>query len=162
MPNTYNLRKRKISDSENEPEIQPCDQTFLQKVQIDYTTDGEDMLEESRKCAGTYDYHQFYKIFKDLIGGDCWALTVNDEIIFNSIDKNRPIREYICDDMIRTALIDVPHKLFVHLFRAHREASVCVYIYEHDSFVYHIRFVPLPDDECKFIVKCHYSKTLES
>jgi len=127
--------------------------------QIDYTTNGEDNLEVENKCAGKYsNLEEFYKLFSELIGSDCWALKVNDEIIFNHYDKNRPLRERLCDNVIRENLIANPQNLFVKLFRSKtwNNAIVCIYFHGSDSVVYHITVKRTSfQDEYEFIVKAH-------
>jgi len=76
-------------------------------------------------------YQQFQKIIQDFVGADCWALTVDDNIVFNSFPENEnDIRTEITDDLIRDKIIENPHgSLLVHLIRRNRNARIRIYMF---------------------------------
>jgi hypothetical protein len=57
-------------------------------------------------------YHgEFLKEFAENISADSWALTVDDEIIFNEyVEKS--IKERIMEGVLRNRIADEPHQLF--------------------------------------------------
>lgn len=71
---------------------------------------------------------EFYEEFTNYISGDCHAITVDDEIIYNSYEP-KTIRETIQDGMIRQQLIANPHSLFINMFRNNKSGRVIVYMY---------------------------------
>ena len=77
---------------------------------------------DSKPC-----YDEFCQEFIACVSGDCHAITVNDEILYNSYES-KSIRETLQDDMIREKIIENPHSLFVNLFRKKENAHVIIYM----------------------------------
>jgi hypothetical protein len=73
-------------------------------------------------------YSEFCNEFKEYVSGDCYAITVNDEILYNSYEP-KSIRDSLQDDMVRQMIIDAPHNFFAKLFRKKEDARVIVYIF---------------------------------
>lgn len=44
------------------------------------------------------------ELFKCFIGGDCWAVKFNDEIIYNLYDNTKTVREHIMNEWVRECL----------------------------------------------------------
>jgi hypothetical protein len=84
-----------------------------------------------------------YNAISYLVGADCWAVTINDEILFNCYDQEKPIRDRILDNLVRKQIVDEPHRsIFVHFFRSQTPVIVRIYMYGSNSAVYQIEFDP--------------------
>lgn len=79
-------------------------------------------------ALGTEEYGEFLKEFQMYIGGDCHAITLNDEIIYNTYE-NKSVREILQDGLIRDKIIENPHSLFVNIIRKSENARVIVYMF---------------------------------
>jgi len=73
-------------------------------------------------------YAEFCEEFAECVSGDCHAITVDDEILYNCYEP-KSIRNSLRDDMIRQKIMDNPHELFVKLFRLKKDARVIVYMF---------------------------------
>lgn len=80
---------------------------------------------------GTTSYSEFRKEFADWVSADCHAITLDDEIIYNSY-KPMSVRETLLDGIIRTSIIEYPHSLFVNIFRKGQDARVVIYMFSLD------------------------------
>jgi hypothetical protein len=80
-------------------------------------------------------YTEFCEKFLSYVSADCHAISVDDEIVYNSYET-KSIRESLQDDMIRSMIIDSPHSLFVKMLRENKNARVIVYMFgQHPWFV---------------------------
>ena len=80
-------------------------------------------------------YELLKQVFTDYIGADCWALTVNDEIIFNSYDLAKPLREQLIESGIRSMLYMNPHSnLLSTINRKGQVAVIEIYMFESAPF----------------------------
>jgi len=112
-------------------------------------------------CNNETQMETFYAHVKDLIGADCWAVKIDDEILFNSYNTSKPMLDKIQDRMVRNTLIsDVHGALFVDLFRGQKERIIVLYMFGEKCWFYHIGYF----DSTKVIhVNKYYStKYLES
>jgi hypothetical protein len=73
-------------------------------------------------------YADFKKEFIDYVSADCHAITLDDEILYNSYN-DKSVRERLQDDMIRDKIMENPHSLFVNIFRKRRDARVIIYMF---------------------------------
>jgi hypothetical protein len=64
-------------------------------------------------------YERLQEIITEYVEADCWAVTVNNEIIFCSFDNHfKSMRDIILDDIIRKQIIEEPHSsLLVNINR---------------------------------------------
>ena len=78
---------------------------------------------KSKSC-----YADFGDEFVECVSGDCYAITVDDEILYNAYEQ-KSIRDSLQDDSIRQMIISNPHDLFVKLFRKKKECTCdCLYV----------------------------------
>ncbi len=70
------------------------------------------------------EYEQLCSIIKNYLNGDCRALTINEEIIFNSYQPYTSYRNEILDDMIRFQILAQPHRHLFSLVHRTREKGV--------------------------------------
>lgn len=76
-------------------------------------------------------YSEFCKEFTEIVGADCHAITIDDEIIYNSY-KPTSVRARLLDGIVRSSIIEYPHTLFVNIFRKGQDARVVVYMFSVD------------------------------
>ena len=77
------------------------------------------------------EYDLLCKTVKDWINADCRALTINDEIIFNSYNDTLPFREQILENTLRFEIAKGIHRnLFCMVHRQKKEAIIRIYMME--------------------------------
>jgi len=85
-------------------------------------------------------YEQLEKLIQTFVGADCWAVTVNNQVLFNSYYKKN-IRNYILDDMVRDRIIENPHaNLLVYLFRRKVDTRIRLYMFGGHTWTVNIDF----------------------
>lgn len=76
-----------------------------------------------------------YTIFTSFVGGDCRAIKVGDEVVWDGDDEHLSIRDRILSDVIRDAIIKDPHgNIFCHKFREHQNFTIEVYMFQTDGY----------------------------
>ena len=94
---------------------------------IDYTA-----MDTPSKCYSLNDnlqYKELQEIISEHVEGDCWAVTVNDEILYSSYEPKSK-REQILDSLVRKEITENVHSsLFVELFRAKQDGKVVLYMF---------------------------------
>lgn len=87
-------------------------------------------------------YLNFCEFVEEILSGDCWAVKVNDEILFNYFNEHeKSYRDRILDDVIRQELIDDVHSsLFLQLFRRNKSADITIYMFGYETWAYKIEF----------------------
>ena len=83
----------------------------------------------------TYNMNDLYEMIKEYVGADCWAMTVNDEILWNSYNENSmTFKDLILESSIRSIVIDNPHTLFCKIFHRRTPAKIVIYMFGSDSW----------------------------
>jgi hypothetical protein len=87
-------------------------------------------------------YLNFCEFVEEILSGDCWAVKVNDEILFNYFNEHeKSYRDRILDDVVRQELIeDVHSSLFLQLFRRNKSADITIYMFGDETWAYKIEF----------------------
>ena len=75
-------------------------------------------------------YKNFLDKVSEYIEGDCWALLVDREVIFNGY-KEQTVRQQLEDHIMRDKIVESPHLLFVEMFI--KKKDTCVVIYMHGA-----------------------------
>lgn len=92
-------------------------------------------------CNNQEQIESFYTTVKDILGADCWALTIDGEILYNSYNNAKPMLEKINDKMVRNTLInDIHGILFVDFFRGKKDRTLILYMFGENHWFYHIRY----------------------
>jgi hypothetical protein len=99
-------------------------------------------------------YNEFRDDFISYISDDCYAITLNDEIIFNMY-KEQLVREDYLDEMIREKIIDNPDVLFNKIFRKKEAARVIVYMSGENPYFVAVYYSP----DCEIITVEYYKST---
>jgi hypothetical protein len=92
-------------------------------------------LEQTRFKFDEFD--KLNKIIQEYLGGDCWAITINSEIIYNNYDKTRNANKIITQDTLRNHIIDKPLLLF-GLFE--QDKKIVIYMFKKNTWSINIIF----------------------
>jgi hypothetical protein len=77
------------------------------------------------------EYEMLCNFVKTYVGADCRALTINDEIIFNSYNELTNFKDQIHEDIIRDQIIRNPHRcLFCSIHRGIKNGVIRIYMME--------------------------------
>ena len=77
----------------------------------------------------TNEYTELLNILTGLLYSDCWAMTVNDEILF-SYDEPKPHREGVFDDLTRFQIAKNPHRILQKIQAAKTDSRVVLYMFK--------------------------------
>jgi hypothetical protein len=102
-----------------------------------------------------YRYEAFLQRMRELLVGDCFAITVNDEVVYNRIVQ-KPVRERILDRLVRDVFTSNPHVIFEPIFDKYENSIIKFYMYpDAPWFVY---IVYNPDTE---VLRVSYYKSAQ-
>lgn len=73
-------------------------------------------------------YDEFLERLNEVLVGDCSAVTVNDEIIFNHY-RPKSVKETIQDNIIRNEIATNPHTLFVDMYKSNKDGKTTIYMF---------------------------------
>jgi hypothetical protein len=80
-------------------------------------------------------YTEFYKMLKEHIEADCWAMTIDQEILWNTYNEDSmTYKQLLTENNIRTTVSKNPHNLLCHIFRKDRPARIAIYMFESHSW----------------------------
>lgn len=91
------------------------------------------------------EYQSFMKNFAYLVGVDCWACTVDTEILWNSYDFTS-YKTRIIEQTLRSKIIDKPSVLWANIFRNKKDTEVKIYMYSCASHRLVINYTPGDED----------------
>jgi len=75
----------------------------------------------------TEEYSEFLEIFKEYVSGDCWGMTVDQEVIFDYNDMS--IKEQLQASILRDKIADHPHLIFADMFQKKKDGKVTINMY---------------------------------
>lgn len=112
----------------------------------------------------TSNYINFIQQLENYIGGDCWAIVVNGNIIFNSYE-DKSIREQIIDENIRTEIMNgIHYNIFANFFREEKDAVMNIYMFCKESYCINVHFeINYSETESRFTIdlkqtQAHFDK----
>lgn len=114
---------------------------MLPKVELERSFDpGFDNVKKEYSMS---EYQELIEKLKEFIGSDCWGLTVNDDVIFDSyLDNSKSIRLFIEEDVIRDKILNDPHgRLLVYLHRRQSNSRIRIYMSYTEPWTINIDFV---------------------
>ena len=132
---------------------------MLPKVELPYNPEIDGVNKEYfTSDEDKNSYESLKNMIKDFIGADCWAMSVNDEIIFNNyLDNSKSIRAFIEESVIRDKIWKDPHEnLLVYIHRRKSNARIRIYMFYITTWTLNIDYV---FSEKKFYVS--YSQSEE-
>jgi hypothetical protein len=88
-----------------------------------------------------YRYEAFLERMRELLVGDCFAVTVNDEVVYNRIAQ-KPIRERILDTVVRDAFMANPHAIFGPVLDKYQNSIIKLYMYSDAPWFVYIVYNP--------------------
>ncbi len=85
-------------------------------------------------------YETLENLIKGYVGSDCWAVVVDDEILFNNYDRIG-MRDKIINNQIRDKIIENPHtNLLVNLLRNKKDSLIRIYLFGSQSWTLNIEY----------------------
>jgi len=87
----------------------------------------------------TGEYAEFLEILKDYVNGDCWAIKVNDETLFDFY-RDMSVKEYIELSILHDKISACPHILFVKMFEKKKDSTIMIDMYSNVSLVVKITY----------------------
>jgi hypothetical protein len=78
-------------------------------------------------CSGESYDAALLDCVSNLVGADCWAFTVGNEILYNAYDDTS--RNHLADSMIRDAIIKDPQSLLINAFKSSIKHTVNIYMF---------------------------------
>jgi hypothetical protein len=106
---------------------------FIPDLTVPFTLD--DLIEydceiRSYTTAKMSEYESLCDLISDLVAADCWAVTINDEILFNSYNRDMPIKKHIKEELIRDKIIKNPHTaILMHINRKQTNFIIKIYMF---------------------------------
>ena len=90
----------------------------------------DDMIKDTYTVGGKDDtYLQLIDEISEHIMADCFALKVNDEILFN-INKEMSVRDSVLEKIIRNSIADSPHSYIINkLLRKQVDFTIEIYMF---------------------------------
>ena len=76
---------------------------------------------------------EFKEILSELISADCWALVIDDDIVFNSYNHTRSNSQIIASNMVRKFLYENPSEI---CFLA--KGSIEIYMHPEKTILYKV------------------------
>ena len=77
------------------------------------------------------EYNSICKFVKTYVNADCRALTINDEVIFNSYNEHTSFQGQILEGVLRDQIVKNPHRsLFCPVHRRKKEGVIRIYMME--------------------------------
>ena len=73
-------------------------------------------------------YQTFLKIFQEYVSSDCHAILFNDELLYNTYE-DKSMKATLEEHVLRNAIIEDTHFLFVHSFRKKHPARAVIYMF---------------------------------
>jgi hypothetical protein len=116
----------------------------LPKTNVPFTDD--DLIDYECPTDASYsnalgNYDNLCELISEIVDGDCWAVTVGDEILFNSYDPNISVKDNILNSIIRRAIIDNPHvTILCDINRKKLDTTIKIYMFGNDSWSLVIKY----------------------
>jgi hypothetical protein len=91
----------------------------------------EDIITSNYLINDDEDYNMLCSFIKNYVDADCRAITINDEIIYNSYNSSLTYKEQILENMIRDQIVKQPHRnLLILLNRSEQNGIIRIYMKE--------------------------------
>lgn len=90
------------------------------------------------------DYENFLGRLKELLVGDCWAVVVDNEIIFNTYEP-KSINAQIQENIIRREISNYPHTLFSNMLKQKKNCQYVLYMYGYETWYVIINYIANTD-----------------
>ena len=79
------------------------------------------------------DYNDLCNLIISYVGADCWAVAVNDEILFNLYEQ-KPYKDELIENYIREKLYTKPSTLLFNIMRKRQDAVIHIYMFSSSSY----------------------------
>jgi len=90
---------------------------------------------ENYNAASFTELQELYNVVKECVMGSCYAILINEEIIYNAYDKTiKSAREIILDEMVRQQFANTPG-ILIH---PNDTLSIKIYMFSTECWYMHI------------------------
>lgn len=98
----------------------------------------------SKACPRTYttphEYEVLAAFIQEFVSSDCWALTVDDEQIFNAFAP-KTFKELVLDDACRKAVAKNSFTTILWAInRSNKNHTICIYMYDNTPYKIQITY----------------------
>jgi len=87
----------------------------------------------------TDEYGEFLEVVKDYVNGDCWAIKVDEEVLFNCY-QDMSLKEQLQASILRDKMVDCPHLLFTDMFTKKKDGTIMIDMHSNVSLVVKITY----------------------
>jgi hypothetical protein len=104
-----------------------------------------DILEELPKNfkvsfrSDTDEYIDLVKFISEIVGSDCWAFVVNDEVIFNGYVEQTFV-DKLTDTIYKDKIIENPRSILMHINREDKDTTIEIYMFQNHPYKYVINY----------------------
>jgi len=88
------------------------------------------------------DFMAFKDELQNLLGGSCWAFSINDEILWNSFDESRNIREIVRQEVVRRHLVSDPSDVLVYIYKNTKPSFMDIFMFGNPTIRFHVTIKP--------------------
>ena len=86
-------------------------------------------------------YNEVLLNVSEFVNGDCHAIVLDGEIIYNIYNEELSYREKINEDIVRQKIADQPHRhLFCQVLRKNKDFTVEIFMFKENPWKLVIRF----------------------
>ena len=90
---------------------------------------------ENYNAASFTEIKELHNVVRECVMGSCYAILINEEIIYNAYDKKiKPVREIILDEMVRQQFANTP-ELLIH---PNDNLNIKIYMFSTECWYMHI------------------------
>ncbi len=109
--------------------------------------------------SDSYDYELLCKLITDYVSADCWAFTVDDEIIFNNYETKEKICDYLQEQLFRKAIIENVHSnILLNIRKRNKDSIIEIYMFQSTPWKIQITYSSTLD---RFMILCFVSREYE-
>jgi hypothetical protein len=90
---------------------------------------------ENYNAASFTELKELYNVIREFVMGSCYAILINEEIIYNEYDKTiKSAREIILDEMVRQQFANTPELLI----QPNNNLDIKIYMFSTECWYMHI------------------------
>jgi len=85
---------------------------------------------ETYRIIDKEEYNELCKLIEGYVSSDCWAIKINDEIIYNAYETNKTYKEMLTEHAYRHQIMKNSHaSILVHILRRAVNAKIEIYMF---------------------------------
>jgi len=126
------------SEAIQEPELAP-ELAVVDDLRVPTPNSGDCPVGTIYHANKSGEYADFLEILTDYLGPDCWAIKVNDEVLFNFYN-DMSVKERIQLSILHDKIADYPHILFMDMFTKKKDSTIMIDMYSNANLVVKITY----------------------